>query len=329
MRHAMCGHTEPIMHENREHPHGDRHGPQLPAMAASREERAAAPRHSTNHEPFHARGMVSSPEAAPARRSHDGPAPHGSHQAQGGPREGHGRHAGHSVERFRSRFWISLVLTLPAVIWGHMLGSLTGYMAPMFPGSQWVAPIFGTTVLLYGGLVFLQGAWRELKDRLPGMMTLISLAITVAFVFSAAVTLGFPGMPLWEELATLVTIMLLGHWIEMKSIFQARGALQDVRCRYRHRSRDGRGRRGRRHSSRAERFAGCRAHRPAHPRDLPEDGAEPVVGGRLQHRRDTLTAGVLYPWGILLNPAVGAVLMSLSTVSVAINAQLLHGVDTS
>jgi P-type Cu2+ transporter len=207
MRHAMCGHTEPIMHENRDHPHGGHHGPQLPAVTASREEPAAAPGHSTNHEPLHARGMVSSPEASPARRS---------------------RHAGHSVERFRSKFWISLVLTLPAVIWGHMLGSLTGYMAPMFPGSQWVAPIFGTTVFLYGGLVFLQGAWRELKDRLPGMMTLISLAITVAFVFSAAVTLGFPGMPLWEELATLVTIMLLGHWIEMKSIFQARGALQEL-----------------------------------------------------------------------------------------------------
>src|SRR5690606_8047798 len=74
----------------------------------------------------------------------------------------------------------------------------------------------------------LDGARRELKDRLPGMMTLISLAIVVAFVFSAAVTLGFPGMPLWEELATLVTIMLLGHWIEMKSIFQAQGALREL-----------------------------------------------------------------------------------------------------
>src|SRR6202022_2737739 len=83
-------------------------------------------------------------------------------------------------------------------------------------------------VFVYGGRVFIQGAIRELKDRLPGMMTLIALAISVAFIFSAAVTLGFPGMPLWEELATLVTIMLLGHWIEMRSISQAQGALQQL-----------------------------------------------------------------------------------------------------
>ncbi|MDQ3557387.1 MAG: heavy metal translocating P-type ATPase, partial [Gemmatimonadota bacterium] len=129
---------------------------------------------------------------------------------------------------FRDKFWISLALTLPTVVWGHMLMRLTGYTPPSFPGSQWIAPIFGTAVFLYGGLVFLRGAWRELKDRLPGMMTLISLAITVAFVFSAVVTLGYPGMPLWEELATLVTVMLLGHWIEMRSVFQAQGAVGEM-----------------------------------------------------------------------------------------------------
>ena len=88
--------------------------------------------------------------------------------------------------------------------------------------------MFGTAVFLYGGIVFLQGAAGELRDRLPGMMTLISLAISVAFVFSVAVTLGFPGMPLWEELATLVTIMVLGHWIEMRSITQAQGAVNEL-----------------------------------------------------------------------------------------------------
>ncbi|MHB1327231.1 MAG: heavy metal translocating P-type ATPase [Gemmatimonadales bacterium] len=129
---------------------------------------------------------------------------------------------------FRNRFWLSLALTVPIIIWGHMLHRLTGYAAPTFPGSTWIAPVLGTFVFFYGGLVFLQGAWRELKDRLPGMMTLISLAITVAFLFSLVVTLGFPGMPLWEELATLVTVMLLGHWIEMKSIFQAQGALKEL-----------------------------------------------------------------------------------------------------
>jgi Cu2+-exporting ATPase len=129
---------------------------------------------------------------------------------------------------FRDKFWISLLLTLPTLVWGHMLQSALGYTAPHFPGSMWIPPLFGTAVFLYGGWVFIQGAIRELKDRLPGMMTLIALAISVAFVFSAVVTLGYPGMPLWEELATLVTIMLLGHWIEMRSIMQAQGALKEL-----------------------------------------------------------------------------------------------------
>src|SRR5690606_23887087 len=105
---------------------------------------------------------------------------------------------------------------------------LTGYQPPHFPGSHFIAPLFGTIVFLYGGRVFLEGAWHELKDRLPGVMTLISLAITVAFVFSVAVFLGFRGMALWEELATLITIMLLGHWMEMRSIQQASGALREL-----------------------------------------------------------------------------------------------------
>src|SRR5947208_5990798 len=139
---------------------------------------------------------------------------------------GHDAHAGHSVGMFRDKFWISLLLTLPTLIWGHMLQRAFGYTAPHFRGSEWIAPAFGTAVFAYGGWVFIQGAVREIKDRLPGMMTLISLAISVAFVFSAVVTLGYPGMPLWEELATLVTIMLLGHWIEMRSVSQAQGALR-------------------------------------------------------------------------------------------------------
>ncbi|HEY0152247.1 MAG TPA: copper-translocating P-type ATPase [Longimicrobium sp.] len=129
---------------------------------------------------------------------------------------------------FRSKFWISLALTLPTLIWGHMLQAAFGYTAPRFPGSHWIPAVFGTATFLYGGRVFLQGALGELKDRLPGMMTLISLAITVAFGFSVTVALGFPGMPLWEELATLVTIMLLGHWVEMRSISQAQGALSEL-----------------------------------------------------------------------------------------------------
>jgi Cu2+-exporting ATPase len=129
---------------------------------------------------------------------------------------------------FRDKFWWSLVLTLPTLFWGELLQDWFGYSAPEFPGSEYIPAVFGTLVFLYGGWVFIQGAIRELKDRLPGMMTLISLAISVAFLFSLAVTLGFPGMPLWWELATLVTIMLLGHWLEMRSISQAHGALKEL-----------------------------------------------------------------------------------------------------
>jgi Cu2+-exporting ATPase len=129
---------------------------------------------------------------------------------------------------FRDKFWISLLLMLPTLVWGHMLPDALGFTPPHVPGSHWIPAIFGTAVFVYGGWPFIQGAIRELKDRLPGMMTLIALAISVAFIFSAAVTLGFPGMPLWEELATLVVIMLLGHWIEMRSITQAQGALKEL-----------------------------------------------------------------------------------------------------
>ena len=129
---------------------------------------------------------------------------------------------------FRDKFWIALGLTIPTLIWGHMLPGALGFTTPAFPGSRWIGPVFGTAVFAYGGRPFLQGAAREVRSRLPGMMTLITLAIGVAFVFSAAVTLGFSGMPLWEELSTLVTIMLLGHWIEMRSIIQAQGALKEL-----------------------------------------------------------------------------------------------------
>jgi Cu2+-exporting ATPase len=158
------------------------------------------------------------------RDAHAGRVAHAGHDEHAG----HDRHAGHSVAMFRDKFWISLLLTLPTLVWGHMLQSALGYAAPAFAGSRWIPAIFGTAVFVYGGRVFIQGAVRELRDRLPGMMTLIALAISVAFAFSAVVTLGFPGMPLWEELATLVTIMLLGHWIEMRSISQAQGALNEL-----------------------------------------------------------------------------------------------------
>ena len=130
---------------------------------------------------------------------------------------------------FRDRFWLTLLLTVPTVIWSEMIQHWFDYTAPRFPGSSFIPAILGTIVYLYGGWPFLQGAWRELRNRLPGMMTLIALAITVAFAYSLLVTLGVvDAMDMWWELATLVAIMLLGHWIEMSSISQASGALREL-----------------------------------------------------------------------------------------------------
>jgi P-type Cu2+ transporter len=174
-------------------------------------------------------GYLEHPETTLPAQGRGGTARHGAHRHEGHPTgTGHDKHAGHSVAMFRDKFWLTLLLTIPTLIWGHMLQSVLGYGAPQFPGSSWIPPLFGTVVFFYGGWPFIRGAVRELRDRLPGMMTLIALAIMVAFGFSAAVTVGYPGMPLWEELATLVTIMLLGHWIEMRSISQAQGALAEL-----------------------------------------------------------------------------------------------------
>jgi Cu2+-exporting ATPase len=139
--------------------------------------------------------------------------------------QAHDRHEGHSVAMFRDRFWLSLLLTLPVLVWSPDLQEWLGYAAPSFPGSDLVPALLGTVVFLYGGSVFLKGALPELRDRQPGMMTLISMAILVAFVTSWAATLGVFEVEIWWELATLITIMLLGHWLEMRSIAQARGAL--------------------------------------------------------------------------------------------------------
>jgi len=167
------------------------------------------------HAPHDVHGAHEAHAAHEAGVAHDGHA-------------GHDAHAGHSVAMFRDKFWLSLALTIPTLVWGHMLQRAFDYHAPVFPGARWIPALFGTAVFLYGGRVFIQGAVRELKDRAPGMMVLIALAISVAFVFSVVVTIGFPGMPLWEELSTLVTIMLLGHWIEMRSISQAQGAVKEL-----------------------------------------------------------------------------------------------------
>jgi Cu2+-exporting ATPase len=137
----------------------------------------------------------------------------------------HDRHAGHSVAMFRDKFWLSFALTIPVVYWSSDVQHWVGYTASVFPGSKFIAPILGTIVFFYGGSVFIRGAWGEIIDRKPGMMTLISLAIVVAFGTSLAATFGLFEIEVWWELATLITIMVLGHWLEMRAISQASGAL--------------------------------------------------------------------------------------------------------
>src|SRR5258706_5314553 len=137
----------------------------------------------------------------------------------------HGRRAGHCVAMFRDKFWLSFALTIPVVFWSTNVQHWLGYRAPSFPGSTRIAPVFGTVGFVYGGLVFIRGAWGELADRKPGMMTLISLAIIVAFGTSLAATFGLFEIEVWWEVASLITIMVLGHWLEMRAISQARGAL--------------------------------------------------------------------------------------------------------
>jgi P-type Cu2+ transporter len=152
------------------------------------------------------------------------PTPHADHSIPNVHAE-HDRHAEHSVAMFRDKFWLTFALTIPVVIWSDEVQHWLGYHAPSFPGSAFTPPILGTIVFLYGGLVFIRGARGELTDHKPGMMTLISLAIVVAFGTSLAATFGLFEIEVWWELASLITIMVLGHWLEMRAISQASGAL--------------------------------------------------------------------------------------------------------
>ncbi|AFY46787.1 copper/silver-translocating P-type ATPase [Nostoc sp. PCC 7524] len=155
---------------------------------------------------------------------------HSEHQPghlQHGGHAGHGKHAGHSPEIFKRRFFICLLLTLPILYFSTQLQDWLNYEAIAFPGSQWINPILAIIIYFYGGWVFLKGAWNELHSQI-GMMTLIALAITVAFAYSLAVSFGLRGMLFYWELATLVDIMLLGHWIEMASVQSASRALENL-----------------------------------------------------------------------------------------------------
>ncbi|MEX1280541.1 MAG: copper-translocating P-type ATPase [Acidimicrobiia bacterium] len=139
-------------------------------------------------------------------------------------RDHHAGHGDHAAQ-FRERFWWSLALTAPVLYFSETIQDWFGYEAVSFPGAEWVSPLFGTVIFLYGGWPFLGGAVSEIRQRQPGMMLLIGMAITVAFTASWATTLGWFDLEFWWELAGLITIMLLGHWVEMRAIGRARGAL--------------------------------------------------------------------------------------------------------
>ncbi|MFO8035211.1 MAG: copper-translocating P-type ATPase [Anaerolineales bacterium] len=154
---------------------------------------------------------------------------HDHHDAGG--HEGHGDHGvdhtGHE-QMLRTRFWWSLLLTVPVLLYSPAVQGWLGFTAPAFPGSQWVPFVFSLVIFGYGGLPFLQMALPEVRNRRPGMMTLISLAISVAFIYSVLAQVAGLGEGFFWELVTLIDVMLLGHWMEMRSVRQASGALNEL-----------------------------------------------------------------------------------------------------
>lgn len=141
----------------------------------------------------------------------------------------HNKHTGHNPNMFKTKFWLCLLLTIPVLLYSETIMELLQFQMPDFLGSQWVPAVFGVAIFMYGGMVFLRSAKAEIAARRPGMMTLISMAISVAFGYSLAVSFGLiNGMDFWWELATLVTIMLLGHWLEMASVSSAQGAVKEL-----------------------------------------------------------------------------------------------------
>lgn len=143
------------------------------------------------------------------------------------PRGAHIDHTDHEG-MFRKRFWVSLALSIPVLLYSAMIQEWLAFRMPEFPGSQWITPGISTIIFIYGGLPFIQMAIPEVRNRQPGMMTLISMAICVAFTYSLAAFFIFEGDTFFWEMVTLIDIMLLGHWLEMRSVRQASGALQEL-----------------------------------------------------------------------------------------------------
>jgi Cu2+-exporting ATPase len=149
--------------------------------------------------------------------------PDASHSAQ----QAHSAHVDHSGHElvFRNRFWVCLLLTVPVLLYSHMLQMWFGFTPPQFPGSDWIGAGFAIVIFVVGGVPFLRMAGPEIRNRKPGMMVLISLAISVAFIYSLVMLWVDPASGFFWEMALLIDVMLLGHWLEMRSVRQASGAL--------------------------------------------------------------------------------------------------------
>lgn len=189
--------------------------------------------HSHNHE-HHQQNNAHHPEPAPTaalkqkaeKEAHEH---HHGQEEKGRAAEGsmHDKHAGHHTEDFLKRFWICLILTIPILLLSHMIQTWLGFSIK-FPGDSYVLLLLGSIIYFYGGWPFLTGMVREIQDKAIGMMTLVALAISVAYFYSVAVVFGLRGMDFFWELATLIDIMLLGHWLEMRSQMAASNALQSL-----------------------------------------------------------------------------------------------------
>ncbi len=178
--------------------------------------------HGHDHPPMSEGNSV---QSAPMDHAMHGRAVH--HAEEGHDHTAHADHTGHEL-LFRNRFWVCLLLTIPVLLFSPMLQDWFGFSMPDFSGDQWIGPVFAVVIFLYGGVPFLQMAQPEIQTRKPGMMTLISLAITVAFVYSVFAMFVDPESGFFWEMATLIDIMLLGHWLEMRSVRQASGALKEL-----------------------------------------------------------------------------------------------------
>ncbi|MFH1162373.1 MAG: heavy metal translocating P-type ATPase [Candidatus Jorgensenbacteria bacterium] len=150
------------------------------------------------------------------------------HRHGGGNADTFDKHAGHKTESFLKKFWVSAALTVPIILYSELPEQLFGWAPPPFAGAPYLTFALGSLIFFYGGWVFLAGAWRELRGKLPGMMTLIAIAIAAAYFWSAYATFSGDGHTLFWELATLITVMLLGHWLEMRAVASTQGALKEL-----------------------------------------------------------------------------------------------------